>query len=243
MIEHDNCEKAIKQHATSNADIHKSSPSSNVDRLPYKTIVNDSGYVDLISNSDSFKNTTVSQHKVDLCECSLESESHGGPSPVQSEHSSTTKPERSLSNKTRPKGRKFWPNLDTPCKRASFIVACIALALVLMAGVILIIIFGISKSKISVRYVAWPVRLQAIVLRIQFSAVWYASGTDMLESVATPSNGFKLFCFSRQVPCSLARCHKYASVCVNHAFRAECVCDYGFNGNGKEYCDGNLGAF
>ena len=38
----------------------------------------------------------------------------------------------------------------------------------------------------------------------------------------------------------MTTCHKYASECVNHAFYAECICDYGYAGNGKEYCDGKL---
>lgn len=148
MIEQ-NSDQAINQPVSLNADIvvsieNKSSPSSN-DRLPYKTIVNDSGYVDLISNSDSLKNTTVSQYKVDL-ESSLDTQSHGGPSPVQSE-SPSVDPERSLRTKSKQSKRRRLPKLDTPCKRISFIVGCISLALALMAAAILIIIFGISKPR------------------------------------------------------------------------------------------------
>lgn len=40
------------------------------------------------------------------------------------------------------------------------------------------------------------------------------------------------------VPCSMTRCHDRASKCVNHPFYAECICDFGFNGNGREFCDG-----
>lgn len=36
----------------------------------------------------------------------------------------------------------------------------------------------------------------------------------------------------------MTKCHSRASVCVNHAFYAQCICDYGYNGDGKAYCDG-----
>jgi hypothetical protein len=39
------------------------------------------------------------------------------------------------------------------------------------------------------------------------------------------------------VPCVFRRCHKNASICVNNIFYAECVCDYGFAGDGIKYCD------
>ena len=40
------------------------------------------------------------------------------------------------------------------------------------------------------------------------------------------------------VPCSLTICHSRAHKCVNYFFRAHCLCDYGFNGDGKKFCDG-----
>ena len=39
------------------------------------------------------------------------------------------------------------------------------------------------------------------------------------------------------VPCVFRRCHKNASICVNNIFYAECVCDYGYAGDGIKYCD------
>ncbi len=38
------------------------------------------------------------------------------------------------------------------------------------------------------------------------------------------------------VPCLFERCAKNA-VCVNRAFKSECKCKKGFNGNAKYYCD------
>lgn len=43
-----------------------------------------------------------------------------------------------------------------------------------------------------------------------------------------------------KAPCFITLCHEKASICINHFFYGECVCDFGFNGNGKEYCDGRL---
>ncbi|CAF0704354.1 unnamed protein product [Brachionus calyciflorus] len=39
------------------------------------------------------------------------------------------------------------------------------------------------------------------------------------------------------IPCSITKCHIRASTCTNHFFYAECICDYGYNGNGRDYCD------
>jgi hypothetical protein len=44
--------------------------------------------------------------------------------------------------------------------------------------------------------------------------------------------------YSSLVPCSLAKCATHANQCINHAFKAECVCDYGYQGDGVNYCDG-----
>ena len=41
------------------------------------------------------------------------------------------------------------------------------------------------------------------------------------------------------VPCTMTKCNSNA-LCINHPFRGECVCRNGFNGNGKEYCDGKI---
>ena len=41
-----------------------------------------------------------------------------------------------------------------------------------------------------------------------------------------------------KVPCALTICHSRASKCVNYPFFSHCLCDYGFNGDGKKYCDG-----
>jgi hypothetical protein len=43
---------------------------------------------------------------------------------------------------------------------------------------------------------------------------------------------------SFQVPCKLTKCHNRASICVNRFFHAQCLCDRGYAGNGKDYCDG-----
>ncbi|CAF0933942.1 unnamed protein product [Brachionus calyciflorus] len=37
-------------------------------------------------------------------------------------------------------------------------------------------------------------------------------------------------------PCIHTKCHENAK-CINHAFYAECVCDYGYAGNGRDHCD------
>jgi hypothetical protein len=42
------------------------------------------------------------------------------------------------------------------------------------------------------------------------------------------------------LPCNFAKCHKKASTCINRLFKAECVCDFGYNGDGLNYCDGNI---
>ncbi|CAF0860159.1 unnamed protein product [Brachionus calyciflorus] len=39
------------------------------------------------------------------------------------------------------------------------------------------------------------------------------------------------------IPCKLSKCHSKASTCINHAFRAECICDYGYQGDGYSFCD------
>ena len=41
------------------------------------------------------------------------------------------------------------------------------------------------------------------------------------------------------IPCSFANCKGKPSHCINRGhFRAECVCDDGYSGDGKEFCDG-----
>lgn len=35
----------------------------------------------------------------------------------------------------------------------------------------------------------------------------------------------------------MMKCNSKASTCINYPFYAECICDYGYQGNGKEYCD------
>ncbi|CAF0914930.1 unnamed protein product [Brachionus calyciflorus] len=37
-------------------------------------------------------------------------------------------------------------------------------------------------------------------------------------------------------PCVHTKCHENAK-CINHPFYAECICDYGFPGNGRDHCD------
>lgn len=32
-------------------------------------------------------------------------------------------------------------------------------------------------------------------------------------------------------------CHEKASKCLNHPFKAECICDFGYQGDGFYYCD------
>jgi hypothetical protein len=38
-----------------------------------------------------------------------------------------------------------------------------------------------------------------------------------------------------QAPCLLTKCHEKASGCINYPFRARCVCDYGYAGDGIKY--------
>ena len=39
------------------------------------------------------------------------------------------------------------------------------------------------------------------------------------------------------VPCSFIKCNSKASTCINRPFYAQCICDYGFVGNGRDYCE------
>jgi hypothetical protein len=41
-------------------------------------------------------------------------------------------------------------------------------------------------------------------------------------------------------PCRFTKCHRLASTCINHRFRAECVCNDGLQGDGIEFCEGNF---
>lgn len=40
-------------------------------------------------------------------------------------------------------------------------------------------------------------------------------------------------------PCLHTKCHPLAT-CVNTPFYADCVCNYGYAGNGRDHCDGKL---
>jgi hypothetical protein len=50
-------------------------------------------------------------------------------------------------------------------------------------------------------------------------------------------SGVLLFIIFGVVPCSIMKCHSKANTCKNEFFKANCICDYGFAGNGKDYCD------
>ncbi|CAF0860141.1 unnamed protein product [Brachionus calyciflorus] len=39
------------------------------------------------------------------------------------------------------------------------------------------------------------------------------------------------------VPCNVIKCHSKASKCINNWFKVECICDYGYQGDGFKYCD------
>ncbi|RNA17936.1 suppressor of tumorigenicity 14 -like protein [Brachionus plicatilis] len=49
--------------------------------------------------------------------------------------------------------------------------------------------------------------------------------------------GIILIALFGTIPCSLIICHSKASKCINHPFRAECICDFGYQGDGLHYCD------
>lgn len=35
----------------------------------------------------------------------------------------------------------------------------------------------------------------------------------------------------------MLKCHPKATKCINHPFKIECICDYGYQGDGIDYCD------
>jgi hypothetical protein len=47
-----------------------------------------------------------------------------------------------------------------------------------------------------------------------------------------------MYIVMRLAPCTFQKCHSKASVCKNHFFRAQCICNYGYGGDGVKYCDG-----
>ena len=59
---------------------------------------------------------------------------------------------------------------------------------------------------------------------------------------ASKQNNFifaaRLMLINFQAPCSFTKCNSKASICINRPFYAQCVCDWGYAGNGKEYCEG-----
>ncbi|CAF1130289.1 unnamed protein product, partial [Brachionus calyciflorus] len=48
--------------------------------------------------------------------------------------------------------------------------------------------------------------------------------------------GFIALIITGTSPCLHTKCHENA-MCINHPFKAECVCNYGYAGNGLDHCD------
>lgn len=48
--------------------------------------------------------------------------------------------------------------------------------------------------------------------------------------------------FIHIVPCLHTKCHANAT-CFNRPFESDCICNYGFSGDGIDHCDGKFFLF